>query len=411
MESPKICGMRIEFDFTIVLFTCVVSIHRSFYHIMEESGEKASCEKGAEDALHHLHESRQMNDLTRSSSSSSSDNCNYCVNNCSCLETGYVSQIGEKISTCANGKREEVIWAFGINISTAAKPTPRTTSTRREFITIFFRNLIGQKHLFVKSTVSLVLNFFLAISILCTLFLYGNRDSPRILSTLNETQVCIACNGLGLHRSALSAYKQLYNIDRVKTDEGSLLCCYENQRHVYWLLHMVFLRSQYLEGGDNRDPLYRHAALTYLHAVQVPQPVGRQQPCPNPTYNLSFISDLVGEHTEMRVDNNGLHIDDSGMYFVFMTQCLRTEDRCISNPTPNFKMQMQLKSTEKVLIQSDVVRAAGSLVFQPYAYCLFTRLHQRDSLGMNISEHKYLNLMLGSNVFVAFKLHDPSKKG
>jgi hypothetical protein len=52
-----------------------------------------------------------------------------------------------------------------------------------------------QKHLFVKSTVSLVLNFFLAISILCTIFLYGNRDSPRILSTLNETQVCIACNG------------------------------------------------------------------------------------------------------------------------------------------------------------------------------------------------------------------------
>ena len=213
-----------------------------------------------------------MNDLTRSSSSSSSDNCNYCVNNCSCLETGYVSQIGEKISTCANGKREEVIWAFGINISTAGKPTPRTTPTRREFLTDFFRNIIGQKHLFVKSTVSLVLNFFLAISILCTIFLYGNRDSPRILSTLNETQVCIACNGLGLHRSALSAYKQLYNIDRIKTDAGSYLCCYENQRHVYWLLHMVFLRSQYLEGGDNRDPLYRHAALTYLHAVQGLQP-------------------------------------------------------------------------------------------------------------------------------------------
>jgi hypothetical protein len=56
---------------------------------------------------------------------------------------------------------------------------------------------------------------------------------------LNETQVCIACNGLGLHRSALSAYKQLYNIDRIKTDAGSYLCCYENQRHVYWLLHMV----------------------------------------------------------------------------------------------------------------------------------------------------------------------------
>lgn len=201
--------------------------------------EKASCEKGAEDALHILHESGQMNDLTRSSSSSSSDNCNYCVNNCSCLETGYVSQIGEKISTCANGKREEVIWAFGINISTAGKPSPRTIPSRRELLTNFFRNVIGQKHLFVKSTVSLVLNFFLAISILCTIFLYGNRDSPRVLSTLNETQVCIACNGLGLHRSALSAYKQLYNIDRVKTYEGSLLCCYENQRHVYWLLHMV----------------------------------------------------------------------------------------------------------------------------------------------------------------------------
>lgn len=139
--------------------------------------------------------------------------------------------------------------------------------------------------------------------------------------------------------------------------------------------------------------------------------VGRKQPCPNPTYNLSFIGDLVGEHTEMRVDSRGLHIDDSGMYFVFMTQCLRTEDRCITNPVPNFKLQIQLKSTDRVLIQSDVTRAAGSLVFQPNAYCLFTRLQQRDSLGMNISEHKYLNTMLGSNVFVAFKLHDPKKRG
>jgi hypothetical protein len=38
MESPRICGMRNEFDLTIVLFTSIVLFHHSLYDIMAEVG-------------------------------------------------------------------------------------------------------------------------------------------------------------------------------------------------------------------------------------------------------------------------------------------------------------------------------------------------------------------------------------